>query len=254
MLSIQKSDFEKQKLQADSIIQGLKKTSGWWRDPTNVVSVMWWGGRITAVEPAPQSLLASGMSDLQPDAWKLTILGTEAQGDSEFENPVNLSTGAFDLSFVIAYLLPLLVITLSFNLISGEREQGTLALLLAQPIAVERLFFQKMFARFILLIVLTILVTLPALVWSGVSLASTAAWITVGIVVLYSLFWFLLALAVNLRNGTSAQNALICIGAWLAFTLVIPALVNMLAQKVHPVPSRAGFSNCVARDKKQCGE
>lgn len=247
MLAKQRDDLEKQKIQADSISRGLKKAGGWWLDPTNVIVVggMWRGGWVAAREPAPQSLLAAGMNDLQPDAWHLTLVGKNARGDSEFENPVNLVFGAFDLAFVLAFLLPLLVIALSFNLISGEREQGTLALQGAQPIASGTLFFHKMLARFALLAGLTLLVTLPALAGSGVSLASEAAWTTAGVAVLYSLFWFLIALGINLRGGSSAQNALLCIGVWLTFTLVVPALVNMVAQKAHPVPSRAGFQTAM---------
>jgi ABC-2 type transport system permease protein len=247
MLAMQQTDLEKQKMQADSIARGLKKAGGWWTDPTNVITVggVWRGGWVTALDPAPQSLLAAGVSDLQPDAWRLTLMGKEARGDSEFENPVNLAFGAFDLAFVLAFLLPLLVIALSFNLISGEREQGTLALQWAQPVATGALFFQKMLARFALLAGLTLLVTLPAMLWAGISLTSMAAWQTAGVAILYSLFWFLVALSVNLRGGSSAQNALVCVGAWLLFTLVAPALVNMVAEKAHPVPSRAGYLNAL---------
>jgi ABC-2 type transport system permease protein len=113
------------------------------------------------------------------------------------------------------------------------------------------LFFHKMLARFVLLAGLTLLVTLPALAISGVSLASTAACNTAAVAFLYSLFWFLVALGVNLRGGTSAQNALVCIGAWLAFTLVVPALVNMVSQKIHPVPSRVGFQTAMRSLDKQ---
>jgi len=245
MLAQQQEDLGKQKMQADSVARGLKKVGGWYLDPTNVIFVggVWRGGWVTALEPTPQSLLAAGMSDLQPDTWRLTLMGKDARGDSEFENPVNLALGTFDLSFVLAFLLPLLVIALSFNLLSGEREQGTLALLLAQPVATGRLFLMKTLARFTLLAALTLLVTLPILAWSGISLTNAAAWQTAGVAVLYSLFWFLLALGVNLRGGSSTQNALLCVGAWLLFTLVVPALVNMVSEKAHPVPSRASYLN-----------
>lgn len=247
MLAKQQTDLEKQKMEADSIARNLKKPKGWWLDPTNsvVVGGVWRGGWVTSLEPTPQSLLAAGVSDLQPDTWRLTLFGKEARGDSEFENPVNLAFGAFDLAFVLAFLLPLLVIGLSFNLVSGEREQGTLALQWAQPVSARRLFFHKMLARFALLAGLTLLVTLPALFWSGISLVSAAAWQTAGVAVLYALFWFLVALGVNLRGGSSAQNALVCVGAWLFFTLVVPALVNMVSEKTHPVPSRAGYLNAM---------
>lgn len=245
MLDTQRADLEKQKSEADSITRGLKKPEGWWLDPTNVIFVggVWRGGWVTAMETPPKSILAAGMSDLQTDAWRLTLMGKEAKSGSEFENPENLSFGAFDLAFVLVFLLPLLVIALSFNLISGEREQGTLALQLAQPQAPGRLFFQKTLARFTLLAALTLAVVLPGLAISGISLASAAAWQTAGVAVLYSLFWFLVALGINLRGGSSAQNALLCIGVWLLFVLVVPALANMVAEKAHPVPSRAAFQN-----------
>lgn len=245
MLTVQQLDLEKQKMQADSVVRKLKTVGGWWRDPTNVIAVggVWRGGRVTAVEPMPQSILAVGMSDLQNNAWRLTLMGKEPWGGSELENPDNLSFGAFDLSFVLIYLLPLLVIALSFNLVSGELEQGTLALQQSQPIASGVLFFQKMLARFVLLGGLTIVIVLPGLILSGISLDSTAVWQTLGVAVLYSLFWFLISLSINLQGGSSAQNALLCIGAWLLFTLVAPALANTVAEKVHPVPSRAAFLN-----------
>lgn len=256
MLAKQQTDLKKQKMQADSIARQLKKADGWWTDPTNVITVggVWRGGWVTALEPAPQRLLAAGVSDLQPDAWRLTLMGKEARGDSEFENPVNLAFGAFDLAFVLAFLLPLLVIALSFNLISGEREQGTLALQWAQPVATQQLFFYKMLARFSLLTGLTLLVTLPALAWAGISMASAVAWQTAGVAVLYALFWFLVALGVNLRGGSSAQNALVCVGAWLLFTLVAPALVNMVSEKIYPVPSRAGYMNTMRDLDSQLAE
>ncbi|MDX1906161.1 MAG: ABC transporter permease subunit [Bacteroidia bacterium] len=247
MLGSQQTSLEKQKAEADSIARGLKKTEDWWLDPTNVIVVggVWEGGWVTAIDPAPQTLLAVGMSDLQPDVWRLTLMGKEARGDSEFENPVNLMFGTFDLAFVMAFLLPLLVVALSFNLISAEREQGTLSLQWAQPVGQRELFLHKTLARFLLLTGMTLLIVLPALAGSGISLASSAAWMTAATAVLYVFFWFLLALGINLLGGSSAQNALRCMGTWLAFTLIIPALVNMLAQKIYPVPSRAGFQTAM---------
>ncbi len=246
MLVRQREDWEKQKMQADSVARNLKKVA-WWQDPTNVVVVggVWRGGWVTALEPAPQTVLATGVGDLQPDVWRLTLMGKIPQGDGELENPVNLAFGAFDLAFALAFLLPLFVIALSFNLISAEREQGTLALQLAQPVAAQRLFLMKMLARFSLLAGLTMLVTLPAVLWAGIPLTSAIAWQTVGVAVLHVLFWFLLVLGVNLQGSSSEQNALISIGAWLVFTLVIPTLVNTLAEKIHPVPSRAGYLNAM---------
>lgn len=236
----QKNNFELLKIQADSTLRGLKPGGSWRQDPTIPVAVVRTGW-IISLQTIPESIIATGISDLQPDAWRLSLFQLQPRGDTELENPVNLLYGAFDLAFVIVYLLPLLVIALSFNLISSEREQGTLDLQRAQPIVFSELFFQKMLARFILLSGITILIILPLLVFHTGLSALGVVLATTGIALLYVLFWFLVLLAINLWGGSSAQNALWSIGAWLAFTLIIPSMVNLIAQQAYPIPSRASF-------------
>ncbi len=247
IITRQQEDLTKQKMQADSVVRQLKMVNGWWGDPTNIIVVggIWRGGWMTALEPSPENLLATGMSDLQPDAWRLTLKDLEPRGNSEFENPVNLSFGSFDLSFVTTFLLPLLVIALTFNLVSAEREQGTLSIQSAQPVSIQQLFLIKTIARFFILSGLTLLITIPALVFGGISLSSIGVWQTGFVAVLYSLFWFLLVLGVNFLGGTSAQNAVASIGLWLLLTLVLPAMVNILAERAFPIPSRAGYQNAM---------
>ncbi len=167
----------------------------------------------------------------------------QPRGDVEFENPVNLSFGAFDLAFVIAFLLPLLVIALSFDLISAERELGTLPMLRAQPVLGRKLFFAKALARFSLLAAATLLTLLPFLILAGVPPFSAAGLGAVLLVLLCLLLWFLVALGINLLGGNSAVNALRCVGAWLVIALLLPVLANMLTEKLSPIPSRAAFLN-----------
>lgn len=241
IISAQNNTFKVQKHEVDSIASGLKEKGNWWQDPTNVVAAMWWGGRQLAIEPESKNIIATGMSDLQPDVWQLSLLDKTGRGNSEFENPTNLSFGSFDLAFVIVYLLPLLVIGLSYNLISGEREYGTLPLQRVQPVTQEKIFFHKTLARFIILFGLTLLVLLPGILAYDISLLSTTLGGVVAVVGAYVLFWFLLVLGINLLHRSSMKNALNCIGAWLFFVLIIPSLVNMASQYVKPVPSRSGY-------------
>jgi ABC-2 type transport system permease protein len=55
----------------------------------------------------------------------------------------------------------------------------------------------------------------------------------------YGLFWQGLAALVNLWNRGSAANALILAGAWLAFVIVIPSLINSASALLYPIPPRA---------------
>lgn len=85
--------------------------------------------------PGPLASLAAGQTDLYPFGYLVTTGNRESLVTSEpLENPVKLHTGTFDLAFVLIYLGPLLILALSFNLISEEKEGGTLGLLLSQPV------------------------------------------------------------------------------------------------------------------------
>ena len=90
--------------------------------------------------PAALAPLSVGQSDLLPAHYKITLASREAlfAGD-ELDNPTNLLAGSFDVAFVIVFLYPLLILALGYNLLSGEKESGILALTLSQPIRLRGL-------------------------------------------------------------------------------------------------------------------
>jgi ABC-2 type transport system permease protein len=59
------------------------------------------------------------------------------------------------------------------------------------------------------------------------SLAQLLLWVTV--VVAYGAFWFALAIAVNALGKNAATNAVMLAACWLAFVVVIPSVINLLA-------------------------
>ena len=75
--------------------------------------------------------------------------------------------GRFDLAFVTVYLLPLLVLALSFNVLSEEREQGTLALTLSQPVSARDVVGAKLAFRALLVVGLAAGVSLLGILATG---------------------------------------------------------------------------------------
>jgi ABC-2 type transport system permease protein len=89
--------------------------------------------------------LAIGQRDINSSIQVNTIRGLEGQKyDSDIRNPFQLMMGNFDLSFVILYLFPLVIISLCYNLYSEEKENGTWALLKTQSKNTERYLLIKM--------------------------------------------------------------------------------------------------------------
>ena len=213
-------------------------------DPRNpFVSAQGPARRYAVLPPAPLAPLAVGQSDLYPSYYRVGIISRETLlVNDEIVNPEHLAAGRFDLAFVIVYILPLLILALSYDLISADREAGTLALVLSQPVRLRTIMTAKLLARSMIMIVLALSVTAIGAVVGGVSLsapgalASLADWTMVGIA--YGAFWLALAVAVNVFSRSSAANALALLGAWLGFVVLGPSVLNVLVSGLHPTPSR----------------
>ncbi|HEU4458020.1 MAG TPA: DUF3526 domain-containing protein [Methylibium sp.] len=234
------------KLRADlaAVEAGALKPQGAFYDPRSALWVgLRHGATVAAIAREPLALVSFGQSDLNPPYVKVSTDNADSfLFAEEIENPAHLLNGSFDLAFVVVFLAPLLALALAHDLLTGEKEQGTLKLLLAQPIRLRRLLAAKLGLRFALLY--------------GALLAAGAAALALGdgfdamhgalalggwalLLAAYLAFWFALAAWVDLRGRSAASNALVLAGAWIALALLLPTLLGLAIQVLHPVPSRA---------------
>ncbi len=210
------------------------------RDAGMVSRVTGYG--FATLAPSPTAPLAIGQSDLLPYYVQVTAKPLQdLAATDEIENPTNLATGRFDLGFVIVYLFPLMILALTFNLLSIEREQGTQVLVLSQPIALRRLVAGKVLLRACIVLgtalVLAIVGFLAAASdHSAGSLGRLGLWAAT--LVAYGGFWFGLSIIVNALGRKSATNAMALVACWITIVLLVPAALNVLAKSVYPVPSR----------------
>jgi len=224
----------------DEVSGGRKVPASAFRDPRNA---MWVGlthaATPVAFSPGPLAVAAVGLSDLHPSTVKVSArTKDEFLFADEIRNPLHLLAGAVDLAFVLVFVLPLGLLALSFNLVSGEREQGTLALAACTGVDLRKVLMAKLLVRAGLPLAATLLAMASALLVAGVG----ASWALAGLLAataLYGIAWAGLAAAVNGRGRDSAYNALTLSAAWIALVLIVPAAVNTLADTLFSVPSRA---------------
>jgi ABC-2 type transport system permease protein len=213
-----------------------------YRDPRNAAFMgAGLAAAVAALNPQPLAIAAIGQSDLYPPAIKVTTASKDAfLFADEIDNPANLMSGATDLAFVIVFVYPLFVLAFAFNLLAGEREQGSLALTLASARRPGAALAGKLFARLGAPIVTTLAaVLLGVAAFGGAGLLATPAFAgLLAVILLYGLFWGALAAAVDGLGRGSAFNALTLIGAWVVLTMIAPAAVNSLAGYAYPAPSR----------------
>ncbi len=216
----------------------------------NPANAYWVGNRLAAtyaiLPPTAFAVTAIGQSDLNPPYIKVSADNKESFAlNEEIENPGNLLIGNFDLAFVVVFLLPLLVIALSYNLLSAEHEQGTLAIAMTNPVPLWVLIAGKLSFRAALVFSLTASTTVIGLLIIGTNLSMMDSWVRLGwwlaLLFTYILFWLALAVAVNVLAKSSAQNALILTGLWIVILLVLPTFISIAVNVAYPVPSRVAM-------------
>ncbi len=230
----------------DSLEQGLEVHLKPWDLPSDPIVVGSDHPRVAAMPAADFTFLATGQSDLFAHYKKPKVYGGGIIEDfTEMTSPVQLLFGSFDLAFVIVFLLPLLIIAFSYNVLSAERESGTLRLLAAQPIGIRTWVLQKLLIRFFWLSVLVLVSLIGVLlVFKADPFTNISGLLgLLGLVLVYMLFWFALAFLVNLWVGSSAKNAVAMLGLWIGFVLLVPSMLNQLGTTIYPMPSRTLMIN-----------
>lgn len=163
-------------------------------------------------------------------------------GASDLQNPSRLRTGRLDPAFVVVYLVPLLVILLAYDLLASEREDGTLALLLSQPVSEGTVVAAKVAARWGLVVGILVASMAAALaaervpIWS----ADTAFRLVVmtGVAAVYVIVWLLLAAAIDAGGRPAVTNAVLLTAVWVTLLVVVPSILTSVIAAAYPVPAR----------------
>ena len=192
--------------------------------------------RFAYINPTePVAALAIGQQDVNTSIQYLTIRGLEAQRyDTDLNNPYQLQSGNFDLSFVILFLVPLLIIVLCFNLLSQEKEAGTWSLVRVQSRQSFSVLWQKLIIRYATVIVLLAVLLMTAVIIIGIPAdGKLAAYALTS--VLYVTCWFALCWLVISLHKSSSMNALLLLSIWVFLCLLIPAALNNYITARYPI-------------------
>lgn len=211
-----------------------------YRDPRNAIYVGRGQGAAVAYLPdGPLAAAAIGLSDLYPQVLKVSAGSKDTfLFADEIENPAHLLGGGFDLAFVVVYILPLLILATGYDVLSGERERGTLALTASTSAPLPVVLVGKLLVR-------AGGVTLAAVATSWIVLAPAdpggllaMTLLTAGVLI-YAAFWGAVCLLVNSLGRDSAFNAVALVVGWGLLLVVGPASANAIAQALYPAPARS---------------
>jgi len=232
--------------QLDSIDKGLKMNTSTLLLPIRPIVIGNLHPRVVNMPAKSTAFISTGQSDLFTHYVQPIVTADDSTINfKEMTSPVQLLFGSFDLAFVIVYLLPLLIIAFSFNILAFERESGSLKLLASQPINIRLWVLQKLGLRFFwLVIVIFITLSTVFIIFDFDFKSNLMPFVgLLTIIIAYTLFWFVLAFATNIWIKSSAKNAITLLGFWILFVLLSPSIINQVSNTLYPIPSRTLMLN-----------
>lgn len=144
----------------------------------------------------------------------------------------------------LSFLAPLLGISLGFDAINAEQNNGTLIRLMAQPIYRDNVLLAKFTSALVLIAMLFVVLVLwmigGGLLLTGVRMEPQELLRIIGFVgisVCYVAFWLCLSIALSIKFRGAATSALSAIGIWLLFTVFYQIILNLVIRSFLPDPA-----------------
>ncbi|MDE0297365.1 MAG: ABC transporter permease subunit [Candidatus Poribacteria bacterium] len=148
-----------------------------------------------------------------------------------------------DWGFIVGYVLSLIVLLFTFDSISGERERGTLRLMLANPMPRHIVLIGKFLGALMSILVpftFAVLINLFVISVSGDVQLDAEAWGRLSIIfivaVLYTGLFIALGLLVSSRVRQSAVSLVILLLTWVTFVVFMPNTLASIATGFSPAP------------------
>ena len=153
-----------------------------------------------------------------------------------------------DWAFVIGYVLSLIALLFTFDAVSGEREQGTLRLILANPIPRHTVLIGKFLGAFISVnipFIIAVLMNLLLISTSSAVHLGIDEWgrlgIIIGIALLYLSLFLALGLLVSARVRQSAVSLVVLLLIWVSFVIFMPNTLASIASRFSQARSYDAF-------------
>ena len=187
-------------------------------------------------EAHPLAGISIGQRDVNPSVLSVNILTLEGQKHNiDLVNPSQLLYGNLDLSFILIYVFPLLIIAFSYNLRSEEEETGTWRLVQVTSSQPMKFLLMKLSLRalallYMMLVLYGVAISTLGIPWS----AQLMAFLSISI--LYLLFWFALSFWIVSLKRNSNFNALSLLSIWLVLVVLLPATLNNYLTNKYPMP------------------
>jgi len=198
-----------------------------------------------AKPPSPLTIFSAGLQGVSGKVFGFSTRDLpHAEGTELTAVPILAMFGELDPTFIVGVIISLFALLFAYDSISGEKERGTLKLILANDVPRDNILVGKLLGGFI-----TVLISLVVPFFVGVLLVllffpidmGAEYWLRLLLIlltfVIYLLCFFTLGIFISTRTLRPAVSFLVCLLVWVIFVNVFPKASILVARRIAPVPS-----------------
>ncbi len=186
--------------------------------------------------PELLSIISQGVESDLGNSFTFSMLEIPFQANKIYEsNEYTSSFMSLDLVTIFIWMLSLISILISYDVVTKEKEDSTLKLLLASNVSRFEFLTAKIFSSLVTIFFILLLTCLIVIAWlfftpwvdmNGAVVGSIVLFFALSF--LYSAIWICIGVLSSITQRSSSRSLVVCLAAWVTFLLLIPATIRTL--------------------------
>jgi ABC-type transport system involved in multi-copper enzyme maturation permease subunit len=208
--------------------------------------------------PKPLSLCATGFENTLPDRFSFDPFTTDLPEVRSRSNFLIPHFSDIDWVFTISLIVSFVALLLTYDSICGEKQAGTLRLLLAGSIPRHKVLLGKYVGAMLTIgipLLSGLMVSLIVVVSYRAVEIDTVQWLKILIIALLSFLYlsiFILSgIFISSLSHKPASSMVVLLLVWVVLVILIPSFGRIIAGKFHKIPTRLDIESKVAEAIEQ---
>jgi len=201
-------------------------------------SAAYYSFHLTYDPPSGFAYAAMGQRDAQPWKHRVRMLALEGQiYERDVGNPSIALIGRFDFAFFAAFIIPLVLIMLLYDLRSSEKTAGRHHLLEATAGNPFSFWFIRAAIRVVGLFLCLIVPLIAAGIMAGTAISTLIQ--ACLFIFAYIVFWAMVCFAISAWHKPGSIILMTLITIWVSTSVIFPAAARLTIDQSVPLPSGA---------------
>lgn len=208
--------------------------------------------------PKPLSLCAEGYEITLPDRFSFDPFVADLPEVRSRSNFILPHFNDIDWVFTISLIVSFVALLLTYDSLCGEKQAGTLRLMLAASIPRHKVLLGKYFGAMVTIgmpLLIGLMISLIIVVSSRTININTGQWLKILTIILLSFLYlsvFILSgIFISSRSRKPTSSMVVLLLLWIGLVILIPSFGKIIAGTFHKIPSRIDMENRMAEAIQQ---